>query len=176
MPDNTLSRCHGRETVENHSSKGICFAMHLIATGKCIEHEFQFYWEETGKSDLPEISFLKLCSVHPSFQLTYGILASIYKGCTCSFSLLAFTFLWVLLPLFSFFLSIIFLSWYQTATLGLLRAETLLSPHTASAAFLSANKSESNLCFPGVSVSIKLFMSKFDFVAEAVWVVDSELC
>lgn len=53
-----LSKCHGGETVKNHSSKEICFEMCLIFTGKIIiEHEFQFYLRrETGKSHLPEIS------------------------------------------------------------------------------------------------------------------------
>lgn len=75
-----------------------------------------------------------------------------------------------------FFPSIICLSWCQTATVGLLRTEILLSPHRVSALFLLANMSESNLCCPGVAVSTELLVFKFDFVTATVWVVDAELC
>lgn len=56
----------------------------------------------------------------------------------------------------------------SNAAMDLLKAETLLSPHTASAAFLSASMSESNLCFPDISVSIKLLMFKLEIMAAAV--------
>lgn len=87
--------------------------------------------------------------------------------CTYSFSSLIFSFLRILLLCFSFFLSITCLPWCQTATRDHVRADTLLLPQAAPAGFLSANMSQSNLCCPGVLVSIKLLMFQLNFKAAA---------
>lgn len=86
-------------------------------------------------------------------------LLSYIKSCTCSFFLLAFSFLQVLLPLFSLFLSLIhnILILASDCSTGSLVNWNTVVTHTASTSFLSANTEEYNLWFPGISVSIKFF-------------------
>ena len=86
-------------------------------------------------------------------------LLSYIKGCTCSFFLLAFSFLQNFLLLFSLFLSMIhdILMLASDCSPGSLVNWDTVVTHTAPASFLLDTIAEYNLGFPAFSVSIKFF-------------------